>query len=427
MKKIKNKIANKKIFNKRRYYIIIFIFLILLVSIIYLNKNSLKKQESIENFNILNALSLKKLVFNLPNMDKQMCETFPGIVLSTLEEQKGVVDASFKYENHVFTVYYVPEFISKEEILNNEVYAWVGTKFISEEDLNISNIEKIYKNRDNNNELKMPKNHMSNIDNIKDSKMMNLQDFPKLVSAEWLSKNNENVKIIEIGSVEEYNKGHEKGAININIEEIRTTRDGVAKQILSKEDFEILMKNKGISNNDRIVIYSSKSLTHASRLYLTFKYYGHKNVAMLDGGKYLIDKKSISIMVSPKNFTNYTATIDKNMIVNSDYILNKIGNPKTIILDVRSKQEFDQGHISGAINIDWNNFINADGTLKNNNELKFLLKEIDSGKEIIVYCVSGTRASYAWFVLSEIQGYLDIKLFDGSMIEWSYKQLPLEK
>ena len=80
-----------------------------------------------------------------------------------------------------------------------------------------------------------------------------------------------------------------------------------------------------------------------------------------------------------------------------------------------------------SINIDWNNLVNSDGNLKDIMELNSILKNIDKNKQIIVYCVSGTRASYMWFVLTEVLKYQNVKLFDGSMIEWDYKKLPLEK
>lgn len=427
--KMVNKRRNKlsKILNERKkYYPLIFIFAVLLIAGIYLNKGSLQKQESSGDFDISKINLFKKLVFNLPNMDKQMCETFPRIILSTLEELSGVVDASFEYNDHIVTVYYSPEVISKEDILNYESYAWVGTKFISEEDVDVSIIEEIYKNRDENNNLRMPEEHMSDIGDTEDLEVMNLQDFPSLVDANWLFRNKDNVKIIEIGPTEEYNKNHVNGAINIEIKDILTTTNGVTKQVLTKENFEILMKEKGLSNNDRIVIYSGKSLTHASRLYWTFKYHGHKNVAIVDGGKNAISKLDLTTKTTQKNLSDYSAETNEDIIVNSDYILDRLNDFEIILIDVRNKQEFDSGHIANAININWESMVNPDRILKSENELNLILKNVSRNKEIIVYCVSGTRASYAWFVLSEVLKYPNVKLFDGSMIEWEYKQLEVE-
>ncbi|MBR9680458.1 MAG: hypothetical protein GOU98_01380, partial [Candidatus Altiarchaeota archaeon] len=78
------------------------------------------------------------------------------------------------------------------------------------------------------------------------------------------------------------------------------------------------------------------------------------------------------------------------------------------------------------INIDWTNLVDKEGKLKDETSLRNLLK-LNPNREIIVYCVSGTRASYAWFVLSEILRFNDVNVFDGSMIEWDYYKFVLEK
>jgi len=233
--------------------------------------------------------------------------------------------------------------------------------------------------------------------------------------------------VIEIGSVGEYEKGHIKGAVNIQIGDIRATEKGIAEQIISKKDFESLMDRIGISNSDRIVIYSSRSLNQESRLYETLKYYGHKNIAIVNGGKNLIDEKYLTTAKTKIIPSNYTARVNENIIVDSDYVLSKLNNSGIGLLDVRSEGEYNVGHIPGAVNINWENLLNSDGTLKNLTELKSILKNIDKNKEIIIYCVSGTRASYMWFVLTEVLGYPNVKVFDGSMIAWKYKNLPLEK
>ncbi len=315
----------------------------------------------------------------------------------------------------------------KKDILTYNIYSWTKVDFVSDESVPVSLAKDLYKNREKDNNPIMPKNGMVDITPAKNQQMINAQNFPSIVNSKWLSQNIDNVKVIEVGPKKEYDEGHVKGAANIQINEIRIKTNGIVEQVLDKNSFEILMKNKGISNKDRIVIYSSESLTHASRLYWTLKYYGHKNVAILDGGRNLIDKKDLVTKKTKINSSNYSAKINNKIVVNSKYILKRLKNSGTILLDVRSKEEFDGGHIPGAININWNNLINSDGTLKTITELNSILKNMDKDKEIIVYCVSGTRASYMWFVLTEVLGYSNVKLFDGSMIEWNYKKLALEK
>lgn len=415
-----------KILNKKNYYIFASIVVVLLlIGIVYSNNTTQKKSQG--SFDISKIKALNKIVFSFPNMDKEMCNTFPKRIVTSLEDLNGVVDASFNFDKHSAIVYYDPQFISKKDILTYNIYSWTKVDFVSDESMPVSLAENLYKNRKKDDNPVMPQNGMADITSTENQQMMDAQNFPSLVSSKWLSENIDNVKVIEIGEIEKYDEGHVRNAVNIQIDDIRKTIKNIAEQVISKKDFEVLMRNKGISNGDRVVIYSSESLTHASRLYETFKYYGHKNVAIVDGGKNLIDKKYLTTEKTKINSSDYSAKINEKIIVNSDYVLNKLNNSGIILLDVRSKEEFDAGHIPGAVNIDWNNLLNLDGTLKDTMELKSLLKDIDKNKEIIVYCVSGTRASYMWFVLTDVLEYSNVKLFDGSMIEWNYKKLPLEK
>ncbi|NOX96792.1 MAG: sulfurtransferase [Nitrospirae bacterium] len=411
--------------NKKKYYIpLVALGILLIAGIIYLSSNRTKPQKS---FEISNIKSLNKIVFSLPNMDKEMCNTFPKRIVTSLEGLEGVVDASFNFSGHFVTAYYDPQFISKKTILTYDIYSWTKVDFISDESVPVSLAKTLYKNREKDDNPVMPKNGMADITPVENQKMIDAQNFPSLVSAKWLFENLGNVKVIEIGPAKEYDKGHIKGAVNIQIGDIRATEKGIAEQIISKKYFEPLMDKIGISNSDRVVIYSSESLNQESRLYETLKYYGHKNIAIVNGGKNLIDKKYLTTAKTKIIPSNYTAKVNENIIVDSDYVLSKLNNSGTGLLDVRSEGEFNTGHIPGAVNINWENLLNSDGTLKSLAELKSILKNIDKNKEIIVYCVSGTRASYMWFVLTEVLGYKNVKVFDGSMIAWKYKNLPLEK
>ncbi len=103
---------------------------------------------------------MRKLVFGLPDMDQEMCETFPGVILSTLEGLGGVLDAGFEYEGHVVTVYYDAGKISSEALLNHEAYAWIGTRLLSDEQVEGKTAEELSAGREANNALVMPPGHM---------------------------------------------------------------------------------------------------------------------------------------------------------------------------------------------------------------------------------------------------------------------------
>jgi len=409
----------------------IMIMVIFLITLFLINACSTSKKapslsdlkDSSGSLDISGIKSMRKLVFSLPGMDKKMCETFPKTIVSTIEEQKGVIDTSFDYDGHIVTVYYAPDFITKEDIMNNDVYSWVGTKFISDDDADISKIRDLYDSRKANDNLVMPSDHMKD-----DPGIVLSGKLPALVSPDWLSKNLENVKIIEIGPKELYDKGHAMTAVNIDISEIRAEKESVTGLVLDKEDFETFMGRKGIKKSDRVVIYSSASLDHASRLYWTMKYYEHDDVAIVDGGKEslkgFVEFNTDTPVISK---STYTALTDNSIFADSGYVKQKSDDNSSIIIDVRTPEEYAAGHIPGAININWLDLLNADNTLKTKNKLNDIFRGLSPDKKIIVYCRSGTRASYAWLVLSKVLGYKDVRLYDGSMIDWSIKNMPLEK
>lgn len=106
---------------------------------------------------------VRKLVFNMPDMDRRMCEHFPTVVISTLEGIDGVLDAGFEYEGHVVTVYYDATRVSRDRLLNDEAYAWIGTRFLREDKVEGQSAEDILVRREQNNALVMPPAHMADL------------------------------------------------------------------------------------------------------------------------------------------------------------------------------------------------------------------------------------------------------------------------
>ena len=104
----------------------------------------------------------------------------------------------------------------------------------------------------------------------------------------------------------------------------------------------------------------------------------------------------------PASITNVTADeVYKMLSSNKDYF----------ILDVRSKEEFDSGHIEGAY-------------LLPVSELENRLAELPQDKPIIVYCRSGSRSTSAANILLE-KGFKEIFNMKGGITEWQSKGFPV--
>lgn len=90
-------------------------------------------------------------------------------------------------------------------------------------------------------------------------------------------------------------------------------------------------------------------------------------------------------------------------------------NPEKIILDVRTPGEFKQGHLSKAVNIDYNSV-----------NFKTRVAELDKTKPVFVYCAAGIRSTSAARTLSDL-GFKNVYNLSGGIQEWAKANKPIEK
>ena len=86
----------------------------------------------------------------------------------------------------------------------------------------------------------------------------------------------------------------------------------------------------------------------------------------------------------------------------------------------------NRGHIPGALNVPYSSIYAADGKLKAAEELQTIFKEagVEAGDTVITYCHIGQQATSTLLAARTLG--LNVKLYDGSMDEWSLKKLPVE-
>ena len=207
--------------------------------------------------------------------------------------------------------------------------------------------------------------------------------------------------------------------------------------MLTKDDFETLNAEHGIGEDSTVVLYGDNSNWFAAYTYWQFKYYGHEDVKLLDGGRdYWLDNDYPTTDEVPSfPETTYEAEEpDESIRAYRDDVDDAIGAGVPLV-DVRSPEEYSGeilappglqetaqrgGHIPGASNISWAATVNDDGTFKSHDELQDLYEDggITNDQEVVAYCRIGERSSIAWFALSELLGYDDVTNYDGSWTEW---------
>jgi thiosulfate/3-mercaptopyruvate sulfurtransferase len=274
---------------------------------------------------------------------------------------------------------------------------------------------------------------------------MSRQDV--LVTADWAEKNlgTDGIVFLEVDEdTTAYDGGHLPGAVKVNW--TTELQDQVRRDIADKDQFSKLLSEKGVSNDDTVVLYGGNNNWFAAYAYWQFKLYGHADVKLLDGGrkKWELDGRPLTTDAADRPAASYTAQ-DPDLAIRAfrDEVVDAIGNKN--LIDVRSPDEFSgkilapahlpqeqsqrPGHVPSAINIPWSKAANEDGTFRSDDELTKLYTEagLDEGKSTIAYCRIGERSSHTWVVLHELLGHTDVKNYDGSWTEYgSLIGVPIE-
>jgi thiosulfate/3-mercaptopyruvate sulfurtransferase len=248
-----------------------------------------------------------------------------------------------------------------------------------------------------------------------------------------------NVRIAEVDydPRANYELGHIPGAVLFDWK--RDINDPINRNILSKQSCEELLQRFGINNDTTLILYGDFNNWFAAFAFWVFKYYGYRDVKIMDGGrkKWLEEDRPLSKDVPNYPKGNFKASEpDDSIRVYMNYVKESLGKKDKALVDVRSPKEFTGeilappeyptehaqrgGHIPGAANIPWSQAVNDDGTFKSVDELNKLYdaKGIIPDKEIITYCRIGERSSDTWFVLKYLLGYPNVKNYDGSWTEW---------
>ncbi|OYT14080.1 MAG: hypothetical protein B6I19_01780 [Bacteroidetes bacterium 4572_114] len=265
--------------------------------------------------------------------------------------------------------------------------------------------------------------------NVKSQDFISAKDF----MAE-LKKNKELV-VIDANTAENYGKRHVRGAINIPHKELynETEIKGLLK---SPEELGKYFGEKGVGNTDAIVVYDNGSGKFNSRVYWVLKYLGAENVKLLHKD---LEKSwraaRIPLISSPTKPKAKTFTVKLNNSIYATMDDVKAGN--AMLVDARSSGEYNgtsekpvsKGHIPGAINIEYKEFLQDNGNFKSKEEIEAVAKKhgLDPSKPVILYCETSVRACPIFVALTSV-GYGDVKVYDGAYNEWvTVPNNPIEK
>jgi len=271
-----------------------------------------------------------------------------------------------------------------------------------------------------------------------------------LVDPAWVNAHKNEVVILEL--TKKSDKANIPGAVAFDSKKMRVKRmeEGVKGKGLvpTKAQFEALVQAAGVDKGDAIVIVDAgkgaSDASNAARLYWQFKYFGYDNVTILNGGekawkkaKLPYNKKAVKAVADHKG--NWTAgEIRRDLIATTADVEAAMKNG-TQILDNRDLGQylgtwhksyvFAPGHIPGAKLFAMTTFTKGKSSKFFDAETYRKVGEAmgwDAGKPSITYCNSGHLAAGGWFILHELLGNKNVKLYDGSMNIWTLKKKPTE-
>src|SRR6266853_358690 len=210
-----------------------------------------------------------------------------------------------------------------------------------------------------------------------------------LVDADWVENHLDDPGVVLVEVDEDttaYDKGHIRTAIKLDWK--KDLQDPVRRDFVDKTGFETLLSERGISNDDTVLLYDGNNNWFAAYAYWYFRLYGHDKVLLLDGGR----------LLAPAHLPQ--------------------------------EQAQRAGQIPTARNVPWSKAANEDGTFRSDDELRSLYESeagLDFGRDTIAYCRIGERSAHTWFVLHELLGQPNVKNYDGSWTEYgSLVGVPIE-
>lgn len=230
----------------------------------------------------------------------------------------------------------------------------------------------------------------------------------------------------------DYQEGHLPNAVFFDLEKDFSGPVGVhggRHPLPNMDEFISKLEENGIDENTVVVAYDNGEGAFASRFWWLLHYLGHEKVFVLDGGFNGWAEANFPVTAEIPSFdkTKFNVNINAEWMATTEDVKEIVKNKSKNIILIDSREEkrylgieepIDKkaGHIPGAINKPWMEGLSG-GQYKPVEEQKRRFSEIDSEKQLIVYCGSGVTAVPNFLALKEA-GFEKVKLYVGSFSDW---------
>jgi len=269
-------------------------------------------------------------------------------------------------------------------------------------------------------------------------------DSDVLVSPEWLAdhldrfeSDDPDYRLVEADREFEsaYAESHVPGAVGFDWDD--DLQDSIERDVLKREAFEETLGEAGITEDTTVVLYGDESNQWAAYTYWQFRYWGHDDVRLLDGGRPYWVETEYPLTEEVPDYTTreYEASGPYGTFRIFREGVREALDQDVPMVDVRSAEEFRgeivapegsaetarrAGHIPGATHVSWKENYDEEGRFKSAEELRDLYRDygIEDDGEVVTYCRIGERSSLTWFALHELLDFEAVRNYDGSWTEW---------
>ncbi len=247
--------------------------------------------------------------------------------------------------------------------------------------------------------------------------------------------------VVDLSKATTYAQYHVPGAVHLEYAQIIHGRPPTPGLLPDDAQLSRAFSSIGLTPAMHVVAYDDEGGGKAARLLWTLDVIGHAHASLLNGGLHAWvneghEHNHAPVAVTP---SDYRVSRTEQGFADKDYVLSKLGNADTALLDARSAAEYSGakafaargGHIPGAVNIEWLEAMDQQRNLrlKPTEELRalFAARGVTPDKEVITYCQTHHRSALSYLVLKSL-GYPNIKGYAGSWSEWGNDPAtPVEK
>ena len=273
-----------------------------------------------------------------------------------------------------------------------------------------------------------------------------MTDFTKeaLVSTAWLAEHlsDPDLRVIDgtyylphegLDARAEFELHHIPGAVFFDIDDIADSKTDLPHMLPEPHKFSSRVRKLGLGDGLRFVVYDQRGLFSAPRVWWTFRYFGHHDVAVLDGGlpKWLNEERPVEDGPAHAGERHFTARMDSLTLRDKDQMLANIESGREQVLDARSAGRFAGtdpeprdglrgGHVPGSLNLPYPELMDRETqTLLPVDAMtaRFEAAGLDMARPVVTTCGSGITAAILALGLFRV-GHKDVALYDGSWSEW---------